>query len=173
MRRFCFQISVLIPLLNEVGRLTSGNRSSWGLGLARERRPYGAEEGSESGTDMKLNMPELPPATLFTALGSYNLLPAIVFLPMRRRCDQAAAEAAFMRRDPNVGRRDARRDFMQNFYRNTRKFAAIGTGTQSSTGGIASHHAGHIPAWKLVIEKLMSCRTAGCDLCHCDCCGGC
>ena len=23
-------------------------------------------------------------------------------------------------------------------------------------GGVASHHAGHIPAWKLVIEKLMS-----------------
>src|SRR5256886_16778926 len=23
-------------------------------------------------------------------------------------------------------------------------------------GGIASHHAGHMPAWKLVIEKMMS-----------------
>ena len=72
---------------------------------------------------MKLSMPEMPPATLLTALGSYNLLPAIVFLPTRRRCDQAAAEAATMRRDPNEGRRDARRAFMQDFIASTRKFA--------------------------------------------------
>jgi superfamily II RNA helicase len=39
-------------------------------------------------------MPEMPPATLLDALGSYRLLPAIVFLPTRRRCDQAASEAA-------------------------------------------------------------------------------
>lgn len=64
---------------------------------------------------MKLSMPEMPPATLLTALGSYNLLPAIVFLPTRRRCDQAATEAAMMRRDPNVSRRDERRDFMKQF----------------------------------------------------------
>jgi superfamily II RNA helicase len=43
---------------------------------------------------MKLRMPEMPPATLLAALSSYNLLPAIVFLPTRRRCDEAASEAA-------------------------------------------------------------------------------
>ena len=64
---------------------------------------------------MKVRMPELPPAALLTALGSYNLLPAIVFLPTRRRCDQAATEAALMRRDQNVSRRDARRDFLERF----------------------------------------------------------
>jgi hypothetical protein len=37
-----------------------------------------------------------------------------------------------------------------------RKFAGIDTGTTIIRGGVASHHAGHIPAWKLVIEKLMS-----------------
>ena len=52
---------------------------------------------------MKLSMPEMPPATLLAALGAYNLLPAIVFLPTRRRCDQAASEAAFARRDPKQG----------------------------------------------------------------------
>jgi len=67
---------------------------------------------------MRLSMPEMPPATLLTTLGTYNLLPAIIFLPTRRRCDQAAVEAALMKRDPNESRRDARR-------------AVIGTGTQS------------------------------------------
>ena len=52
-------------------------------------------------------MPEMPPATLLAALDGYNLLPAIVFLPTRRRCDQAASEAALTRRDPNDTRREA------------------------------------------------------------------
>ena len=105
---------------------------------------------------MKLRMPEMPSATLLTALDSYNLLPAIIFLPTRRRCDQAASEAALSRRDPDDGRREARRDFMRTFVeqhpevRNHRHWDTI------VRGGVASHHAGHIPAWKLVIEKLMS-----------------
>lgn len=105
---------------------------------------------------MKLRMPEMPSATLLSALDSYNLLPAIVFMPTRRRCDQAATEAALTRRDPNERRRDARREFMRAFVehspevRNHRHWETI------IRGGVASHHAGHIPAWKLVIEKMMS-----------------
>jgi ATP-dependent RNA helicase HelY len=105
---------------------------------------------------MKLSMPELPPATLLTALGFYNLLPAIVFLPTRRRCDQAASEAAFMRRDPNVALRDARRDFMQTFVETHPEVRGHRHWDTIIRGGVASHHAGHIPAWKLAIENLMS-----------------
>jgi ATP-dependent RNA helicase HelY len=105
---------------------------------------------------MKLRMPEMPPATLLAALGSYNLLPAIVFLPTRRRCDEAASEAALSRRTAADERRAARREFMLSFVeqhpevRKHRHWDAI------VGGGIASHHAGHMPAWKLVIEKMMS-----------------
>jgi ATP-dependent RNA helicase HelY len=105
---------------------------------------------------MKLRLPEMPPAILLAALGSYNLLPAIVFLPTRRRCDEAASETALSRRTAADERRAARREFMLGFaeeYPEVRKHrhwdAIIG-------GGIASHHAGHMPAWKLVIEKMMS-----------------
>lgn len=105
---------------------------------------------------MKLSMPEMPPATLLTALGTYNLLPAIVFLPTRRRCDQAATEAAFMRRDPNVARRDARGEFMRNFIDEHPEVRGHRHWNTIIRGGVASHHAGHIPAWKLAIEKLMS-----------------
>src|SRR5437870_9235961 len=105
---------------------------------------------------MKLSMPEMPPATLLAVLGSYNLLPAIVFLPTRRRCDEAASEAALSRRAEADERRETRRDFMRGFVeqhpeiRNHRHWDTI------VRGGIASHHAGHMPAWKLVIEKMMS-----------------
>jgi ATP-dependent RNA helicase HelY len=105
---------------------------------------------------MKLSMPEMPPGTLLAALGSYNLLPAIVFLPTRRRCDQAASEAALLRRETNENRREARRDFMRTM---AEQFPEIRRHRHWDTiirGGVASHHAGHIPAWKLAIEKLMS-----------------
>src|SRR6266508_3659953 len=100
---------------------------------------------------MKLRMPEMPAATLLAALGSYNLLPAIVFLPTRRRCDQAASEAAFMRRDPNAVRRDARLEFMQSFVEKHPEVRGHRHWDTIIKGGVASHHAGHIPPWKLVI----------------------
>ncbi len=105
---------------------------------------------------MKLHMPEMPPAQLLASLKSYNLLPAIVFLPTRRRCDEAAQEAALARREQKAERREARRDIMREFVtehpevRGHRHWDAI------IKGGVAAHHAGHIPAWKLVIERLMS-----------------
>jgi superfamily II RNA helicase len=105
---------------------------------------------------MKLRMPEMPPAILLGALGSYNLLPAIVFLPTRRRCDEAASEAALSRRTSKDDRREERRDFMNSLveqYPEIRKHRHWDTIVR---GGIASHHAGHLPAWKLVIEKMMS-----------------
>src|SRR3989442_14111130 len=98
---------------------------------------------------MKLRITEMPPANVLAAFGSYNLLPAIVFLPTRRRCDEAASEAALSRRTAKDDRREVRRDFMRSFVeanpeiRNHRHWDTI------VRSGIASHHAGHLPAWKL------------------------
>src|SRR5512132_1946623 len=105
---------------------------------------------------MKLRMPEMPPATLLGALGSYNLLPAIVFMPTRRRCDQAASETALMRRDGAVERSEARRDFMRTCVERHPEIRGHRHWDTIIRGGVASHHAGHIPAWKMVIEELMS-----------------
>jgi ATP-dependent RNA helicase HelY len=105
---------------------------------------------------MKLSMPELPPATLLTALGTYNLLPAIVFLPTRRRCDQAASEAAYLRRDPSDQRREQRRDLLRGFVEQYPEIRSHRHWETIVRGGVAAHHAGHMPAWKLVIEKMMS-----------------
>jgi ATP-dependent RNA helicase HelY len=108
------------------------------------------------GVTMKLHMPEMPPAILLGALGSYNLLPAIVFMPTRRRCDQAASETALMRRDVNDQRREARRDFMRSWVEQHPEIRGHRHWDTIIRGGVASHHAGHIPAWKMIIEKLMS-----------------
>src|SRR5678815_3871727 len=105
---------------------------------------------------MKLRMPEMPSATLLAALDGYNLLPAIVFLPTRRRCDQAASEAALARPTGNDRRREARREFMRSFVELHPEVRGHRHWDTIIRGGIASHHAGHIPAWKLVIERLMS-----------------
>ena len=105
---------------------------------------------------MKLRMPEMPPATLVSALEGYNLLPAIVFMPTRRRCDKAASEAALARPTGNDRRREARREFMRSFVEQHPEVRGHRHWDTIIRGGVASHHAGHIPAWKLVIEKLMS-----------------
>ena len=98
----------------------------------------------------------MPPATLLAALGSYDLLPAIIFLPTRRRCDEAASEAALARRNEPAERREERRDILQSFVEQYPEVRGHRHWNMIIKGGVASHHAGHIPAWKLVIERLMS-----------------
>ncbi len=105
---------------------------------------------------MKLSMPEMPPAQLLAALKSYDLLPAIVFLPTRRRCDEAAQEAALARREQNAERRETRRTIMRDFSREHPEVRGHRHWDTIIKGGVAAHHAGHIPAWKLAIERLMS-----------------
>jgi superfamily II RNA helicase len=105
---------------------------------------------------LKLSMPEMPPSQLLAALKSYDLLPAIVFLPTRRRCDEAASEAALARRDDRSERREARRNVMREFVESHPEVRKHRHWDTIIKGGVAAHHAGHIPAWKLVIERLMS-----------------
>ncbi len=105
---------------------------------------------------MKLSMPEMPPSQLLAALKSYDLLPAIVFLPTRRRCDEAAQEAALARREQNAERRETRRTIMRDFLLEHPEVRGHRHWDTIIKGGVAAHHAGHIPAWKLAIERLMS-----------------
>ena len=101
-------------------------------------------------------MPEMPPAQLLAALQNYNLLPAIIFLPTRRRCDEAAAEAAIARRDErDSSRRDQRAAIVHDFAGEHAEVRLHRHWNAIIKGGVASHHAGHIPSWKLLIERLM------------------
>ena len=119
---------------------------------------FGRSGRGGSGESRRPGLPEMPPSILLAALGSYDLLPAIVFLPTRRRCDEAAAEAAFAPRrgGGNRERRDERRALLERFVEQYPEMRRHRHWEIVLRGGVASHHAGHMPAWKLAIEQLMS-----------------
>ncbi|MCV5900591.1 hypothetical protein OFN63_31330, partial [Escherichia coli] len=90
---------------------------------------------------------------LIRALRSYDLLPAIIFLPTRRKCDEAASEVGGDRSQAADYEKYARRKELFE------EFAAANPEIRSHkhkklliNSGVASHHAGHLPAWKLLIE---------------------
>lgn len=105
---------------------------------------------------MRLHMPELPPAQIVAALRSYNLLPAIVFLPTRRRCDEAAVEVAMAPRSEAHERIEQRRALLSEFVEEHPEVRRHRHWNTIVKGGVASHHAGHLPPWKLIIERMMS-----------------
>lgn len=100
---------------------------------------------------------DIPPPKLISTLRSFNLLPAIVFLPTRRRCDEAASQVAAdksQRADPD--RQKLRQVIFDAFVAENPEIADHKHAKLIVRSGVAAHHAGHIPAWKLLIEKMMS-----------------
>jgi ATP-dependent RNA helicase HelY len=106
---------------------------------------------------MNARPPEIPPHKLISALRGYDLLPAIIFLPTRRKCDEAASEVAgdkSQKTDPERQRR--REQLFLEYATDNPEVARHKHQKILVNSGIASHHAGHIPAWKLLVEKMMS-----------------
>ncbi len=106
---------------------------------------------------MDPNRAEIPPHKLVSTLRGYNLLPAIIFMPTRRKCDEAASEVALDKSQRNDQDKLAQREAIFDEYAIdnpevlTHKHRKI-----LVNAGVGSHHAGHIPPWKLLIEKMMS-----------------
>ena len=106
---------------------------------------------------MKYKLPEIPPPKLIKTLRSYNLLPAIVFLPTRRRCDEAALEVASDRAQrTNAEKEQQRLEIYQSYIVENPEIKSHKHRKILLNSGVAAHHAGHIPAWKLLVEKMMS-----------------
>lgn len=100
---------------------------------------------------------EIPAPKLVTALRNFNLLPAIVFLPTRRRCDEAASEvAADKSQRADAERQKQRQQIFDEFALENPEVIDHKHAKLIVRAGVAAHHAGHIPAWKLLIEKMMS-----------------
>lgn len=106
---------------------------------------------------MRFNFEEISPPGLIKALRRYNLLPAIIFVPSRRRCDESATEVALDKSIPNDEEKQAaRQEIYEKFALEFPEVKRHKHRRIMLRAGIASHHAGHIPSWKLLIEKLMS-----------------
>ncbi len=154
---FLYPDGQLAPLYDEHSRFNPELAQFLERANAQRQPPRWGNTRRPLAGPAKLRLPEMPPATLLSALAVYDLLPAIVFLPTRRRCDEAAVEAAFSaQRGGGDERRRLRDAFMRGFgeqHPEVRKHRHWDTVVR---GGVAAHHAGHLPAWKLAIEKLMS-----------------
>lgn len=106
---------------------------------------------------MKFKLPEIPPPKLITALRGYNLLPAIIFMPTRRRCDESALEVASDKsQKTNAEKEQKRQEIFQKYLLENPEIKSHKHRKILLRAGVAAHHAGHIPAWKLLIEKMMS-----------------
>ena len=104
---------------------------------------------------MRFKLPEIPPPQLIASLRSFNLLPAIIFMPTRRRCDESALEVAQKKQNLNQEKIDARRTLFQEYAEQYPEIRQHKHKNLVVRAGVASHHAGHIPAWKLLVEKMM------------------
>ena len=106
---------------------------------------------------MRFRLPELPAPKLVSKLRGYSLLPAIVFIPTRRRCDEAALELAGDRNQLTDSSKQLKREeLFEEMAESLPEIRKHKHRKMLLRAGVASHHAGHIPSWKLVIEKMMS-----------------
>jgi superfamily II RNA helicase len=99
--------------------------------------------------------PSIHPVDLIAALRQKHLTPAIVFLTSRRACDDAMQ--AFER--DQVALPPARRQSIAATLKELALlYPSIADHPLASVVeriGVAAHHAGHLPSWKIAIEELM------------------
>jgi superfamily II RNA helicase len=88
---------------------------------------------------------------LFQTLRSAHLLPAIIFWPTRRACDEAVA--AFS----DLGLPGAR-ERAAAYHELAREYPLLASHPLRHAlirAGVAPHHAGHLMAWRMVVEELL------------------
>jgi superfamily II RNA helicase len=98
----------------------------------------------------------LPPfGSILEVLRRYNLLPAIFFLKSRADCDQALD----LCRNNLVSDPERRRILRQTLRDLVRQSPRLGRHRQlwhAEHLAVGAHHAGQLPGWKLVLERLMT-----------------
>jgi superfamily II RNA helicase len=99
--------------------------------------------------------PSIHPVDLVAALRQKHLTPAIVFLTSRRACDEAMESLDHADIVLPPARQDALTAALERVieqYPSVADHALIPTVRRI---GVAAHHAGHLPSWKIAVEELM------------------
>lgn len=95
---------------------------------------------------------------LVCTLETYNLLPVIIFISSRRGCDEATDSIrGNALADLTETQREAILNIIKQFSPEDQQFVSEHRFFHTLIyKGVAPHHAGHLPAWKHAVEKLMS-----------------
>ena len=99
--------------------------------------------------------PAIHPVELVQILRHKSLTPAIIFLTSRRACDEALD--AFQRSSIQLPqqRSDAIGTFLQALAGDYPSISEHPLIPLVQRFGVAAHHAGHLPSWKIAVEELM------------------
>lgn len=92
------------------------------------------------------------PVDLVHRLRERNLLPAIIFLPRRRDCDEAVR--LFRKYRMEEGREEREAMFAQLAQQFPRLWEHP-LARYLIEAGVAPHHAGHLTAWKIAVERML------------------
>ncbi|MGH7260897.1 MAG: helicase-related protein [Nitrospiraceae bacterium] len=99
--------------------------------------------------------PSIHPVDLITALRQKHLTPAIVFLTSRRACDDAMQAFEHSPVALPSARQQAITNTLQELAGQYPSIAEHPLVPVVERIGVAAHHAGHLPSWKIAIEELM------------------
>ncbi len=92
------------------------------------------------------------PVKVVEALEERDLLPAIIFLPSRRDCDRAASKfQGFSWKD-----RASRWEVLAEAAKDNPYLWENSLSDPLVEAGVASHHAGHLTGWKVVVERMLA-----------------
>ena len=134
----------LHPLLNENGKGLHPNCKIW-------RAPKG---GKRKGRSNKPPQPECPQISfVISQMAERKMLPAIYFIFSRRGCDKAVRDLGSTSLVTPQEHQSLRKHFEQYVQRNPEAIRED-LHVDALLRGIASHHAGVLPAWKELIETL-------------------
>ncbi|HSA65817.1 MAG TPA: helicase-related protein, partial [Nitrospira sp.] len=99
--------------------------------------------------------PSIHPVDLIDALRQKHLTPAIVFLTSRRACDEAMESFDHTRSFLPAARQEAIGRVLNEVIEQYPSIAEHPLIPTVQRIGVAAHHAGHLPSWKIAVEELM------------------
>ena len=99
--------------------------------------------------------PAIHPIDLVDILRRHRLTPAIIFLTSRRGCDEAIDTFMHTSAGVSATRSEEIRVFLDQFAKDFPSITNHPLIPVVQDYGVAAHHAGHLPSWKIAIEELM------------------
>ena len=129
------------------------------LGDSKERKRLNKnvkEYLSHSHPPLFFNSRKLPPfGDILRVLKKYKLVPAIFFLKSRSDCDHALSRCS-ENFNLDEGHKAKLRQRIEELGTRSLHIANHRQRWELEHLAVGSHHSGHLPAWKLVIERLMT-----------------